>query len=102
MQRKAPDDGWIPEDVYYAIRAGLPIPHCLMAGSSSTALPGDDGAGLLFVWIIHGELIANKTQIEKRDIESPGARSGVARIPSAVRGDGTLPGGRNWSATFTR
>lgn len=80
VQRKAPDDGWIPEDVYFAIRAGTAYLALLDGGFIVyQVLPGDDGAGLLFVWIIHGELIANKTQIE-RDIESLGRSLGVARI----------------------
>jgi hypothetical protein len=80
VQRKAPDDGWIPEDVYHALRSNAAHVVFLDGGFFIyQVLPGDDGAGLLFVWIIYGDLIANKSQIEE-GIESLGRSLGVARI----------------------
>jgi hypothetical protein len=66
IQAKAPEDGWIAEDVYHAIRAG----HAFLVMIADKGflvyqvLPGDDGRGLLFVWIIHGDLISVKAEQE--------------------------------------
>ena len=81
IQRKAPDSGWIAEDVYHAIRAGHAF-LVLIADKGFLVhqiLAGDDGRGLLFIWIIHGDLIEVKAELES-ELEAFGRSINVARI----------------------
>ena len=81
IQRRAPDDGWTAEDVYHALRSGSAF-LVLIADKGfliHQVLPGDDGRGILFVWIIHGDLIEVKQDLES-ELEAFGRSIGVARI----------------------
>ena len=81
IQQRAPDDGWIAEDVYHALRSGHAF-LVLIADKGFLVyqvLPGDDGQGLLFIWIIHGDLIGVKAELES-ELEAFGRSINVARI----------------------
>ena len=81
IQRKAPDDGWIAEDVYHSLRAGHSF-LVLIADKGFLVyqiLAGDDGRGQLYIWIIHGDLLPVKEQLES-ELEAFGRSINVARI----------------------
>lgn len=81
IQERAPDNGWIAEDIYHAIRAGSVYLYLIADRGFLVAqiLPGDDGAGLLFVWLIHGDLLPVQDELQ-RELEMLGRTLGVARI----------------------
>ena len=81
IQRRAPDDGWIAEDVYYALRSGTSSLWLIgeFGFLVATVLPGDDGRGILFVWLIHGDLFPVKQELE-RELETLARALPVARI----------------------